>query len=365
MALNEIASSTNLYLDSNRIIPNSGNRGDSYDFQLGSRAIQVHNGERLRVVLQEFNMAKVWSDVNSTNNEALLRCDTAVNPLGGIEIQSQNYKSAHDLATAFANALIGDNATGRGLLYALGGVGVDAYSITGLLPDSSTGINGTTDNIIQFTLTPELVGVAQPQTLTNIRLQMLEIKADMAELIGGNTQKDATDTAFNSISITSDATSIVVKCLYPCIRTGTCPYIYLRTNLNGSSQQSASINSDDNTAGRDEIFGTNLIGRIPVNTEYCNYTALTERAFYLDLGQHNISSIRLYITDNHNRPINREAGSSAQTASGTGLNQSTLCNLNFSAVLRVDVLLKREPSQNLNLMPPTRPMGKININPKT
>ena len=66
------------------------------------------------------------------------------------------------------------------------------------------------------------------------------------------------------------------------------------------------------------------------------YTAQTGREFFLDIHQKQLSYLRLKLTDSRNRPIGRNAVSN--TATGSGFEQSTLGNLNFSAVIRFDIV---------------------------
>ena len=49
--------------------------------------------------------------------------------------------------------------------------------------------------------------------------------------------------------------------------------------------------------------------------------------------------MRLYLSDQYARPLGRRFGANSQTAAGTGTAQSTLGNLDFTAVLRLDVVL--------------------------
>ena len=67
----------------------------------------------------------------------------------------------------------------------------------------------------------------------------------------------------------------------------------------------------------------------------------------------------LYITDERNRPLGRLFGSQSLTACGTGDNQSTLGNLYFNAVIRVDVIQQTLPQEKL-FEPIPNP-----LNPKT
>ena len=71
---------------------------------------------------------------------------------------------------------------------------------------------------------------------------------------------------------------------------------------------------------------------------------MTDRVFELPLGQSNVSAIRLFITDRHGRPLGRGFNDPSLTATGTGTKQSELGNLNFSCVIRADVVQISSPN---------------------
>jgi hypothetical protein len=97
---------------------------------------------------------------------------------------------------------------------------------------------------------------------------------------------------------------------------------------------------EDNFAN--DTINSDIIGRIPVDTEFCQYDAGTGRECFVNVQQKVLGNIRFRLTDNHNHPLGRTSHSQSQTASGTGANQSTLGNLSFSMVLRVDVVQQRQ-----------------------
>ena len=69
---------------------------------------------------------------------------------------------------------------------------------------------------------------------------------------------------------------------------------------------------------------------------YLQYTAQTGREFFLDVHQKNLTHLRLKLTDKHNRDI-RDTQKPNQVKTG---------NMNFSAVIRVDII-KRKDVQRL------------------
>ena len=69
------------------------------------------------------------------------------------------------------------------------------------------------------------------------------------------------------------------------------------------------------------------------------FTAQSERDFFLDIHQKQLNFVvfHLRLTDSKNRLIGRR-NTGSDTATATGTRQSILGNLNFSAVLRFDIV---------------------------
>jgi hypothetical protein len=344
-----VVSTTNLYLDSSRVIKDSGNKGDNCTFQLGNASIQSGDGQIVRLALQEFTMPKVWTDVNANNSVVETKID--MNGFGVIvgapSLTHQNYVSVRDIALDFQRA-IGEEMVSVATAAGIAGItGWQNVAGTTLTPVALTGINGTTDNIISFSV--ELTPVATALNIASALVQMFEGKGDSAQLLGGNRIVNGLSTD-PSITVNIIANSggqansaLQVQCLYPAVRFTT-PKIYLRTNLISQSLESSALLQPTDQATQGNIVDTNLLGVIPVNTELCSYTVMSDRVFQLDLGQNSISAIKLFVTDEHGRAIGRTLGDAyLNTATGTGTQQSTLGNLNFSCVLRADVVQIRPP----------------------
>ena len=97
---------------------------------------------------------------------------------------------------------------------------------------------------------------------------------------------------------------------------------------------------------------SNILAMIPCDIEYTSFTSSTDGEFFLNLTTQNMSSIRLFLTDHKNRPLGRIAGSGSQTAAGTGTAQSTLGNVSFRAIVRVDVIQVTIPRTLHTKLPP-------------
>ncbi len=333
----QITSSYNLFVDSSRS-HTSGSKGDDFLINLQDAGVHAGEGEHIRMTLDNFSMAKVFSDVNANNNHIRVRgktgstfWTTAANAsYVDINLTPKNYVSVHALATEFKDKLI----TALNALQTLGTVSFSAGSL------SPANASSSTDNIIKFTLS--YTGTQ----LTNndaVFVQMFAQESDSYELLGGDRIEGplVTNSTSTSIEVSIDTGSklLNVQCLYPAQRSTT-PFIYLRvpgvlnTNIETKGLKHHADDHKSDTAHSD------ILGRAVVeSSEWIQYTTRDGREFFLDIPQKQLNFLRLKLTDSHNRPIGRKTLSN--TATGTGTEQSTLGNLNFSAVIRFDTIKSR------------------------
>ena len=345
-----ITSSRNLYIDTGKVLLGNGNRGDNFEINLGNASISCKSNEKIRIHLLQFCMNKTFTDVNDTNNAFTFSNNISGNSLN---IPNQNYARIYDLAVAFGTAIgnqvIADVA------------GITKFTLTDISPSSSSNINGTSDNIIGFTINC-LNNADAPVNhgYTSLLLQSFQVKGDSAYLLGGDRIIDPLSTE-PSYTITGiGGSSLTVKAFYPAVRS-TMPLVYIRSNLTGNAIQSSSLSQPTGLDQLPEAFNSNILGVVSTNTEYLYYQASNERTYTLDIGQKNLSNIRIYLTDQHNRPIGRQFNQIIQTASGNGQYQSTLGNLSFSCVLGIDTVEMFQSTQNNRLQIPIQPLGDLNI----
>lgn len=343
----------NLFIDTSKAAEESSSKGDDFILNLSSLSLNADEGQFLRLTLTEFSMYKNFTDVNENNNKIVFYYTGGSNPAASIELTKQNYSTVYDLAADFATQF------GKAVLTE----GGTSFTITTITPTSATGINGTTDNIISFTLT-----FASNHGLTPTSLMFYEGKGDSYALLGADRQVDGSVSTPSGVNITSTANTMTVNCRYPAQRSTT-SHIYLRTSLTTGATETVSLAEEAEVADKSEVLSSNLLGRIPVNTEFCVYVSSTGREYFIDLRQKHINNIRLYLTDQHNRRIGRRPiDTTKQTASGGGVSQSTLGNLDFSCVVRADIIEFRRP-QDLGLpsvrqnIPSNHPLTYPNLPP--
>lgn len=330
--------STNLvFIDTSRGVT-AGSKGDDHLINLSSAGITCGPGQYIRFTLDNFCMAKVFTDVNDNNNSFTVRADG----LAALteNLSRQNFDSVRNLALDFQNKM---GKTFKTMVYA-GGTACDDFTAGACSPAAGTSINGTTDNIISFELTLTNGGSSINHGLggTNPIIQFYSNVSDSYALLGGDRVIDESDITTSSVDIdVTNAQIIKVTCRYPAQRSTT-PYIYLRTNLQNTNLESLGL-AHPTEDYRNDTTTSDILGRVVVDAEWCQYTAQTGREFFMNVHQKNVSQLRLRLTDSHNRPLGRTLSSSHPlTATGSGSKQSTLGNLSFSAVLRVDVVQQRQ-----------------------
>jgi hypothetical protein len=339
--MEQITNSYNLFIDSSSS-HTSNSKGDDILVNLQDAGVHAGEGEIIRMNLENFSMAKVFSDVNANNNQIQLRASTPDSNNNPVFVANQNitltpkdYNSVFDLATEFKDKMI----------VALEAMGTK-FGLVILKPNSfvtPSSATESTDNVIEFTLTYS--GTAAAGT-AKVYVQMFSEESDSYMLLGGDRiqgPKSAASTA-QSISVvpSESAKEITFKCRYPAQRS-TMPFIYVRapgvlnTNIETKGLKDVRVDHKSDTAHSD------ILGRVVVSSrEWVQYTAQTGREFFLDIHQKQLNHIRLKLTDAKNRPIGRSTSSTnPNTATGSGNAQSTLGNLSFSAVIRFDIIKKR------------------------
>lgn len=242
---------------------------------------------------------------------------------------------------------------------------------------------------ITFEIIAGGTGLPNAHLINQLYTQFLATQGDCYTILGGLRQ-DSANTTFQSLDtnlaapnpfplnlgMASNATRIRIKGFFPMQRMSD-PYVYLRCNstqngglemaiLNDSGITAASNNSD--------ITTSNIIAKLQRDVEFITYDNGAGGEYFVNLQQRKLSSLRLTLTDSKNRPLGRNKGDSNGTAAGfingddaagidgsLGLDyinavgfadkgfsnnsQSTLGNLFFTAVLRVDIIKTGNPSR--------------------
>lgn len=217
-------------------------------------------------------------------------------------------------------------------------------------------------------------------------------KGDFANLIGGLRLDNTADATFQSIKTTMLTTTTTTidpvtgvstttttntgfhfQGFFPMQRT-TDPFVYLRCNLSQSGGlESATLASDTivSTSNNSDLTSSTILAKLTRDVEFINYENTGTDEYFINLQQRKLSNIKLTLTDSKNRPLGRRsdtntgnkgtcAGLQNPAASNDFINtkQSTLGNLFFTAVLRIDIIkvsdVKKLETEPLPLPLPAR-----------
>jgi hypothetical protein len=219
--------------------------------------------------------------------------------------------------------------------------------------------------------------------LNALAIQSYASKGDFANLFGGLRQDDEASTSFQSFktefynvgavaaipavpavggvggspavpAVVGTASGIRIKGFFPMQRT-TDPYVYLRCNLSQSGGlESATLASDTikSSSANSDLTASNILAKLKRDVEFISYDNNVGDEYFINLQQRKLSTIKLYLADSKNRPLGRRSDTdTGNKGTAAGLQkivsgarvfdnqtQSTLGNLFFTAVLRVDIV---------------------------
>ena len=311
-------------------------------------------GELIRISLLNFTMFNNTYMVNQNNGRFNLRGTdgTAFNKT--LKIEPKNYLNLKDIATSFATAIATELKSQT-----------VADSFTFTVKPTSTTMSATDDRLLDITLTAKnSSNVTINHGLDNLHVQIPESVGDAYCLLGGLRQDDISDTDFNSLKITIADTTVRIQGFFPMQRV-TDPYVYLRCN-NAQNGLEMSVLSNDRGRYNADIINSDILAKVFKDVEFISYNSATGEEYFMNLQQRKLSNLRLFLTDSKGRKLGRLSSQrDLGTAAGatTTLNdittfdndfQSTLGNLYFTAVLRVDIIKMFEPAklQSVGLKPP-------------
>ena len=334
--MSHVITSRNLFIDTSSDL--NGSRGDDITLQLGADSLHAGSGQQLKLTLAYFSMYRDWYSINLNNSKVRLTTD---NNATEILILNQNYRTYGDIVAQFAQQVAAQvlaDAQAKGST-------ATACNVLDALPLPSTLVNSTGNRIMSFTLSFD-----QAHTLSVFRLQSFSAVGESYEVLGGNRILDDTDTTSSFSVAIASATELTVTGLYPMQRS-TDSHICLRCSLPNTNIETASFSAATGPYNT-HTLSSNILAMIPLDVEYLGFTSTTDNEFFLYLTTQQLSAIRLFLTDHKNRPLGRPVGSSSQTAAGTGTAQSTLGNLSFRAIIRVDIIQQTVPKMLNTKLPP-------------
>ena len=325
-----IVNTYNLYIDTSRG-HSADSQGDNFNLNLGHAGIVCEEGQYIRLTLNNFSMHKNFTDINDSNNKFRIQLTKGGTKTNDATLTKRNNTTLNALADDFADKMARAIETAATLT-------ANSITIGNVTPSSTTSVGGDSDHIISFTLTlPNSHGITAPKCFFFLE------DGDSYEILGGDRIEDKNAAnPDSSITMALDTNTITVTCKYPAQRQ-TIEHVYLRClGVPNTSIETIGLLNPAETH-RADTTDSDILAKIPVDVEYCNYDAQSGREYFMNVRQKVITNLRLRLTDRHNRFLGREFNQSGNTASGTGTLQSVLGNLSFSAVIRVDVVQQRHP----------------------
>jgi len=229
-----------------------------------------------------------------------------------------------------------------------------------------------------------------------LHIQCLSSQGDNYCILGGLRQDATSDISFNSLKVdletnyhrtdasgnfqdvANTASRIRVRGYFPMQRM-TDPYVYLRCKSQQSGGLEMTVLADSLLASNSsDITSSDILAKLKRDVEFISYDNGTGDEYFVNLQQKKLSSLQLYLTDSKNRQLGRSRtdGSGNNTGGGTAagydliqdatleknrlnltgrgyqLNsgfasqlQSSLGNLFYTAVLRVDIIKMSNPAR--------------------
>jgi len=221
-----------------------------------------------------------------------------------------------------------------------------------------------------------------PHIITKLNIECLGTQGDCYAILGALRQ-DKSGSAFDSLEVNLNpdglanpalSTKIRVRGYFPMQRT-TDPYVYLRCSSSQNGGLEMAILNDSAitaTSNNSDITTSNIIAKLQRDVEFITYDNGAGDEYFINLQQRKISSLNLSLTDSKNRKLGRIRSASVGTAAGymneatvaanilagrryidapagtagfANDTQSTLGNLFFTAVLRVDIIKTGNPTR--------------------
>ena len=367
----DIVNSFNIFLDSEKatLVGDQQSEGDNVEIHFEGNSIEAHDGEILRVSLLNLTMYNNIYHVNGNNNTIKIFAGGAASPITadtGVKtyLTPQYIERLHAISNDFAS-ILSDHLTQRAVA---NGVLIDHFSVVSAAPLASQQMQSTGTRLLDVTIQSEdVANVATAHNLTDVTIQCLESDGDSYALLGANridgkTNINNTDSSFR-ITIPT-ATTIRIQGYYPMQRT-TDPYVYVRCNQQQTGLEMSVLQKAIGGSNVD-IVNSNILAKAFRQVEFIHYDAQSGgEEYFMNLQTKKLSNLNIFITDSKGRRLGRRANQTHdKTGSGLinnltsntfyGTEQSTLGNLFFTGVLRVDIIKVRD-ARHLETTPIPRP----------
>ena len=357
----QVVNSFNLFIDSEKtnLLAHGNNKGDALDIHLEGNSVEAQDGEIIRLSLLNFNMFNNIYNVNINNSKyriSALKADGTKFNLIEVVIPHKNHTTLGELANDFVETLQTQLAAAATQFGGNTDCTTAAPTTLPATADPLTKGNRLFDTTITF---------QGAHLIDSVQITANENDGDFYALFGAKRlDNDPThiNTTFNSFLIDVKSTTIQIKGFFP-MQLRTEPNVYLRCgNVNNGLEMSALSRPNAGDGFKPDILNSNILAKIPREDELIKFNTSTDE-FFVNLQQRRLSTLRLFLTDKNNRPLGRLLNDRTGTAAGLekadgtfeSTEQSTLGNLFFNAVVKIEILKVRNPKL-LDAPDPPKPL---------
>ena len=405
----QVVNSFNLFIDTEKssLLGDGNSKGDDVNIHFEGSTIVANDGEMIRMTLTNFEMFNNLYHIDVNNSLFQTRCSTTTTPIPTAvqrDLTRKNYNSLGEITMDFANIIgniIDEVTTGthKVLIIRMSNVveGFKPYDVaTGLNHDFPVSpatdyaptttyikptpltLGATGDRL--FDVTYQIVGASNIPHVHGIQTLLIQTLGSDGDCycVLGSLRNDTDSASFNSFQVNLNAdggtnTQIRVRGYFPMQRM-TDPYVYLRCGSSQNGSLEMAVLSDSAitaTSNNSDITTSDIFAKLKRDVEFISYDNGMGDEYFINLQQRKLSSIRFSLTDSKNRKLGRKR---AESNNGTGaglfntsptgvdilrgrqyiaattpgynqLTQSTLGNLFFTAVVRVDIIKTGNPTR--------------------
>ena len=327
----DIVNSYNIFIDTERnLSPDS--TGDSVNLPLGESPITAGSNQIIKLNLMELTVPKTWYNVNSTNNKFRIQDGNA----STTELTGQCVVGNFETPRKMLNQSFCPQVLSTFLaLPTLAGSTAGGSSFVINNPPVGATID-TNTNVLDFTMT---IDVACPYASTaDCPIFKFYVRDGKCfQLVGGKriTSEPTIppvgfqDMCFECYAVDASGTNpftISYRAYYNA-QTATENYCYVRINEQNTNTETSSLNSFNQDTRRTSMTGSNILGIVPINDDYCRYIAQTDNVFFTTILAKQVAQMRVKITDSLGEPFPL-----------INPGQNVVGNRFFTCVIRVDII---------------------------
>lgn len=280
-----------------------------------------------RISLSQFNCHRTWYNVNKFNNLFILHCKVGGVQQSPVQIKltEQDYESIGKIAEELSLKIKAALDTLSGTTFTIDTATRNPASTFSL------GETGTRTFFCKFT-------ASAGHTLTNVVIQTPQYYKDGtggiffndSYILGGGSRVTSENITESSYGVTIAGNDITFQGRFPMVL-NTMPFIYIKCGLTGDNLESQNL-SNFNAGIDTHIIGSQIIGKVPVQNEFCSYVGDDSTPYYINVTNKSISEVLFFVCDQHGRTL-----AVPEDATGEGKSIELDGSLHSDLCVRVEV----------------------------